>query len=145
VALAPESIDPNCNSSLQTTAKVAGNRLHLLSDTMDTMSNGVQALIDEFAADAVISGSELAERATSYWDSSPTKAKALLRLTSTEQVSRAMRICAEQKQTVVVQGGLTGVVAGAVSSADDIIISLERMHQIESVDAMDGVAIGVPL
>ncbi len=105
------------------------------------MSNGVQALIDEFGVDAVISGSALAERATSYWDSSPTKAKALLRLTSTEQVSRAMRICAAQKQTVVVQGGLTGVVAGAVSSADDIIISLERMNQIESVDAMDGIAV----
>jgi FAD/FMN-containing dehydrogenase len=109
------------------------------------MSDLVQSLIDEFGADAVIGESELAERATSYWDSSPTTAKALLRLTSTEQLSRAMKMCAAQSQTVVVQGGLTGVVAGAVSSAEDIIISLERMHQIESVDAMDGVAIGVPL
>ena len=105
------------------------------------MSDLVQFLVDEFGDDAVTTGSDLAERATSYWDSSPTQAKALLRLTSTEQVSRAMRICAEQKQTVVVQGGLTGVVAGAVSSADDIIISLERMNQIESVDAMDGIAV----
>ena len=105
------------------------------------MSDLVQSLIDEFGADAVIGESELAERATSYWDSSPTEAKALLRLTSTDQVSQALKMCAAQYQTVVVQGGLTGVVAGAVSSAEDIIISLERMHQIESVDAMDGVAI----
>ena len=101
----------------------------------------LQALIDEFGADAVLSGSELAARATSYWDSSPTEAKALLRLTSTEQVSRAMQMCAAQNQTIVVQGGLTGVVGGAVATADDIIISLERMNQIESVDAMDGVAV----
>ena len=105
------------------------------------MSDLVQSLIDEFGADAVIGESVLAERATSYWDSSPTIAKALLRLTSTEQVSRAMTMCATQNQTVVVQGGLTGVVGGAVATADDIIISLERMNQIESVDEMDGVAV----
>lgn len=105
------------------------------------MSDLVQTLVDEFGDDAVVSESALATRATSYWDSSPTKAKALLRLTSTEQLSRAMRICAERQQTVVVQGGLTGVVAGAVASSDDIIISLAPMNQIESVDAMDGVAV----
>jgi len=105
------------------------------------MSDLVQSLIDEFGADAVIAGKQLAARATSYWDSSPIAAKALLRPTSTEQVSQAMRMCAEQKQTVVVQGGLTGVVGGAVSTSDDIIISLERMNRIESVDAMDGVAV----
>ena len=105
------------------------------------MSDVVQKLIDEFGVDAVIGSSQVAERATSYWDSSPTEAKALLRLTSTEQVSRAMRICAELKQTVVVQGGRTGVVEGAVSTPDDIIISLEQMNKIESVDAMDGVAV----
>ncbi len=105
------------------------------------MSDLVQSLIDEFGADAVISGDQIVDRATSYWDSSPTEAKALLRLTSTAQVSQAMRMCAKQNQTVVVQGGLTGVVAGAVSTSDDVIISLERMNQIESVDAMDGVAV----
>jgi FAD/FMN-containing dehydrogenase len=105
------------------------------------MSDVVQLLIKEFGVDAVIGSSQVAERATSYWDSSPTKAKALLRLTSTEQVSRAMQICSQEKQTVVVQGGLTGVVGAAVSTSDDIIISLEGMNQIESVDAMDGVAV----
>jgi FAD/FMN-containing dehydrogenase len=112
-----------------------------LSDTIGQMSDLVQSLIDEFGAAAVINQSALAERASSYWDSSPTEAKALLRLTSTEQVSQAMRMCAAQDQTVVVQGGLTGVVGGAVSTASDIIISLEGMNQIESVDAMDGVAV----
>lgn len=105
------------------------------------MSDLVQSFVDEFGDDAVLSGSDVTERATSYWNSSPTEAKALLRLTSTEQVSRAMQICTQQNQTVVVQGGLTGVVEGAVATADDVIISLERMNQIESVDEMDGVAV----
>ena len=113
----------------------------LLSDTISSMSDLVRTLIDEFGADAVISGDQLFQRATSYWDSSPTKAKALLRLTSTEELSRAMRLCSKKKQSVVVQGGLTGVVEGAVATPDDVIISLERMSQIESVDSMDGVAV----
>lgn len=33
------------------------------------------------------------------------------------------------------------MVAGAVSTQDDVIISLERMHAIERVDEMDGVAV----
>ncbi len=52
-----------------------------------------------------------------------------------------MRLCTEYGQTVVMQGGLTGVVQGAVSKADDLIISLEKMNLIESVDAHDGVAV----
>ncbi|MGI9202159.1 MAG: FAD-binding oxidoreductase, partial [Woeseiaceae bacterium] len=101
----------------------------------------VKQLEGVLAAGDIVPSDALAERATSYWDSSPTEAKALLRPANTEQVSEILRICHDSKQTVVVQGGLTGVVEGAVSTADDIIISLERMNTIESVDTMDGVAV----
>ena len=89
----------------------------------------------------VISGPDLLERATSYWDSSPTLAKAMVRPRSTEQVSDILRICNELHQTVVVQGGLTGAVKGASTQPEDLIISLEKMTDIESVDQLDGVAI----
>jgi FAD/FMN-containing dehydrogenase len=102
-------------------------------------------LIDELLAlmgdTDVIRGAALAERATSYWNSSPTDAKALLRPKSTEQLSGIMRICHAHNQSVVVQGGLTGIVEGAVSTSDDVIVALERMNQIESVDEFDGVAV----
>ena len=102
-------------------------------------------IVDQLSAllpnGAVIDGDLLTERATSYWDSSPTQAKALLSPESTQQVSDVMRLCHDAGQSVVVQGGLTGVVQGAVSSAEDVIITLERMHEIESVDAIDGVAV----
>ena len=89
---------------------------------------------------AIVTGDDIAQRATSYWDASPTAAKALLRPETTEQVSQILRLCSELGQSVVTQGGLTGVVAGAQSSAADIIISLDRMNAVESIDDMDGVA-----
>ncbi len=90
---------------------------------------------------AVVTDAALHERATSYWDPSPTDARALIRPESTRQVSDVLKLCNKHKQTVVVQGGLTGVVQGAISTSEDIIISLERMSEIESVDDMDGVAV----
>ena len=97
--------------------------------------------LENLVPGGVVSGDELRDRATSYWDASPTRSKALVRPISTQQVSDVMRLCHKHGQTVVVQGGLTGVVEGAVSTADDVIISLERMTAIESVDEMDGVAV----
>lgn len=105
------------------------------------MPNLIDILTDELGPNAVLVGDAVAARATSYWDSSPTVAAALLRPKSTDEVSRIMRICAAHGQPVVVQGGLTGIVDGAVATAGDVIVSLERMNKIESVDALDGVAV----
>ena len=105
------------------------------------MTDVVQILIDEFGSAAVVDAECLRERATSYWDSSPTEARCLIRPESTEELGAMMRVCHEHAQTVVAQGGKTGVVQGAVSTAADVIVSLERMNQVESVDTADGVAI----
>jgi FAD/FMN-containing dehydrogenase len=90
---------------------------------------------------AVVSGDRIAERSTSYWDSSPTQACALVRPGSTAELSDVMRLCHARGQSVVVQGGLTGLVAGAVSRAEDVIVSLERMNRVESIDEWDGIAV----
>ena len=105
------------------------------------MSDVPKLLIDELGASAVIGADRLRERATSYWDATPTEARCLVRPGSTEELARAMRICHEHDQPVVVQGGKTGIVQGAVSTAGDVIVSLERMDRVESVDASDGVAV----
>ena len=101
----------------------------------------IQQLGEALGPDGFVDSERLRGRATSYWDSSPTQARCLLRPTSTEQLSAIMKICHEHGQSVVMQGGLTGIVEGALSTADDIIISLERMNEIESVDVLDGVAV----
>ena len=105
---------------------------------MDNLIDRLQQVVGDFG---IINGPDLVERAISYWDPAATVAKALVRPGSTAEVSDVLRLCHEHGQTVVVQGGLTGVVEGALSGPEDLIISLERMADIESVDTMDGVAV----
>ena len=102
------------------------------------MNPVVKSLIELLGEDIVVYGDRLSERATSYWDSAPTQALALIRPKTTEQVSTALRICHQFDQPVVTQGGLTGCVEGAVADKKEIIISLERMTDIEDIDVLGG-------
>ena len=104
------------------------------------MSSLLSTLTEALGADAILTGEALKQRATSYWDASPTAALALLRPSSTEQVSHVLRICHQYDQPVVTQGGLTGCVVGAVADAQEVILSLERMTSIEDIDALEGTA-----
>ncbi|BCP55239.1 oxidoreductase [Kaistia sp. 32K] len=58
---------------------------------------------------------------------------------SVEEVSMLMRCCHELRLHVVPQGGLTGLVGAAVPSHPDgeVVVSLERMNRVRSVDAID--------
>lgn len=92
------------------------------------------ALIEALGASAVIYGETLRQRPTSYWDASPTLAKALIRPRSTGELSKALAICHRFNQPVVTQGGLTGCTSGAVASPEEVLISFERMTAIEDID-----------
>lgn len=105
---------------------------------MNTIEDRLRSVVGD---SGIISGAALQGRAASYWDSSPTEAMCLVRPASTDELSDVMRLCHRARQTVVVQGGLTGVVKGAEATGADVIVSLEKMHRIESVDELDGVAI----
>ncbi len=105
---------------------------------MDVLIDRLQQIVGQ---SGLISGPDLTDRATSYWDASPTRAKVLVRPRTTEEASEGLLLCHETGQTVVVQGGLTGAVEGALSSDNDLIISLEKMAKVESVDELDGVAV----
>ena len=100
----------------------------------DTVTTLQQALGDE----CVVTGAAVSQRATSYWDQSPTTALALLKPRSTEQVSQALAICHAHRQPVITHGGLTGCVQGADARPNEIIISLEKMNRIEHVDTSGG-------
>jgi len=105
---------------------------------MDVLLKELQEIVGK---GGFVSAADLSDRATSYWDSSPTEARAMLRPSSTDEVSKLLRCCHKHNQTVVIQGGLTGVVQGADSTSDDVIISLEKMSAVESIDELDGVAV----
>ncbi len=105
------------------------------------MSKVIELIQAQLSNEAVLLGADVTARATSYWDPSPTQALAIVRPETTEQVSAVLKICHDQDQAVVLAGGLTGVVEGAVAGPDDIVISLERMNQIEVVDELDNTAV----
>jgi len=86
-------------------------------------------------ADHVLSAASVAERATHFWDPSPMVAMALVRPANTQEVSDVLKACHQHNQPVVTHGGVTGLVDGDKSTDQDIILSLERMCTIESVDA----------
>jgi FAD/FMN-containing dehydrogenase len=53
---------------------------------------------------------------------------------TTEQVSAILAACHAEGMPVVPQGGLTSMVGGALPTRPSIVLSLERMRQIEEID-----------
>jgi FAD/FMN-containing dehydrogenase len=107
------------------------------------MTDIVDTLTQALSNGAVITGEDLAQR-----NNQGVIPKALLRPNSTDEVIKIMQICHENNQKIVPQGGLTGLVNGADTQADEIAISMERMNKIEEIDAASRtmtVQAGVPL
>ncbi len=76
------------------------------------------------------------------------KPRAVVRPKTTEDVSALLRLCHREKVPVTTQGGMTGLVRGALPNANEIVLSMERMNAVEEVDTSTGVAIaqaGTPL
>ena len=68
----------------------------------------------------------------------PVEPLALARPRSTEEVAAILSACHAAGIAVVPQGGLTGISGGAHPAADGIVISLERLNQIDAIDADAG-------
>ena len=62
------------------------------------------------------------------------QAEIIVRPESTEEVSKILSVCNQAGQPVIVHGGLTGLVYGTRTSPDQLILSLERMNNIEEID-----------
>ncbi len=61
-------------------------------------------------------------------------AMAIVRPGSTEEVAKIVRACQKANISIVPQSGNTGLCGGAVSSRNQIILSLDRMNNIRSID-----------
>jgi len=96
-------------------------------------------LRNALGADAVLSGDAVRGRSAGVWGPPRSiEAGLLVRPRSTEDVARALAICHECAQPVVVHGGLTGVVDGAWAGSGDVVLSLEALTGIESIDPLGG-------
>lgn len=91
---------------------------------------------------------EARQRPAGWGLEEPCQALAILRPQTTDEVSKVLALCYEAGQAVCVQGGMTGLVQGGVATSDEIVMSLERMREIEAVDTVGRtmtVQAGVPL
>ena len=104
-----------------------------------------EAILD---SNGILRGEEVSGRAVHVWNEEGIQARAILRPTTTAQVSAILKICNEANQPVIAHGGLTGLVQSSITGANDVVLSLERMNTIEEVDEIGRtmtVQAGVPL
>lgn len=87
-------------------------------------------------ADGVLTGDAVRQRYPGYFMSA-IGADAIVRPASTEQVSQVLALCNQQRQPVVVQGGMSGWVRGTQTQAGELALSLERLNRIEQVDPLN--------
>ncbi|HAH11207.1 MAG TPA: FAD-binding oxidoreductase [Alphaproteobacteria bacterium] len=113
------------------------------------MSDTLQSLAAIVGPKGFIPEAEARDWKAGPWPGLNTRAaRAVLRPASTQEVSAILKVCHEKGQRVVPAGGLTGLVHGTDSAADEIVLSLERMNHILEIDPTGRtmtVEAGVPL
>ena len=85
--------------------------------------------------DSILSNGKEKLRFDHIWKTDiPTNAFAVIFPKSTQQISEIMKLCYENNQKVVIQGGLTNLVGSTITRKNDLVISLDKMNQIEEID-----------
>jgi len=96
-------------------------------------------LVSALGPDAVATPAEadLSRHLSDYANEAPAGVRLLAAVYArgTGDVSRTLAICNDAGVAVVPQGGMTGLVAGSVPQQSCVVLSLERMREIEAVDA----------
>ncbi len=99
------------------------------------MADFIAQLRDIVGDKGLVLKEELSGRSAGYRHPDKTLcAKVLVRPTCTEEVSAVLKLCNDNGQAVVSHGGLTGLVDGNIVGEDEVILSLERMREIEEID-----------
>lgn len=108
----------------------------------------LDALVAALGADGVLTGAAVQERATSWIDSTPLQALAIVRPCTTTEVATVLHLCLAARQPVVTFGGGTNLVSATRTTLQDLVLSLERMSAVVEVDAVNQtmtVQAGAPL
>lgn len=71
----------------------------------------------------------------------PGNSELVLLPSTVDQLSRTLKFCNENNLSVVVQGGNTGLVAGAVPANDELVICTSKLNKIISFDEISGILI----
>jgi len=99
------------------------------------MADFIEQLRDIVGDKGLVLHEDLQNRAAGYRHPDKTlEARVLVRPASTDEVSKVLKLCNDAGQAVVSHGGLTGLVDGNIAGADELILSMERMREIEEID-----------
>ena len=79
-----------------------------LTNVIDSSSEVAKALIAELGQEAVLLDGDVNSRGAGIWRTDNVRAQVLVRPRTTDEVSRALKVCNEYGQSVVTHGGLTG-------------------------------------
>jgi len=99
---------------------------------VSTVIDEIRKLVGETG---VLTGDDVTARHASWVRNTPMIAAAIVRPANTKEVAAVLELCHKTDQSVVPLGGNTGLVEGATSTENDIVLSLERMNSVESLDA----------
>ncbi len=107
------------------------------------------ALRERFGPAAVLEGDAVGARHHVDFSGEHAAApRALLRPATTAELAAMIDLCAQARQPLVVQGGMTGLAGGATPRHGEVALSLERMTGVEAIDRESmtaTVAAGTPL
>ena len=112
---------------------------------MNDLLKDVEAVVGERG---LLIGDDVRSRQAAWLRNEPMRGKAIVRPADTAETSAVLSICHAAGQTVVPLGGNTGLVDGTRACDDDVLLSLERMNDIEDLDTVActmTVHAGVPL
>jgi FAD/FMN-containing dehydrogenase len=111
-----------------------------MSNTINN-SSFIREMLTALDVPGVLSGEDVRIRSCDPFRNRPSLSPALLRPRSTAEVSTILAAATAHHQPIVTHGGRTGVSGGAFASAEEIIVSLERMSAIEEIDTYNNVAV----
>ena len=113
------------------------------------MSDILNTLASHISADSILVGEAIDSRYMSDYSGLDAQTPlAVLRPGTTEEISSLLKICNDNGQGIVPQGGMTGIAAGALPTENAIVLSLERMSGIDELDEKSAtmtVLAGTPL
>lgn len=95
----------------------------------------VQLLIETLGSSKVLTGQLLQQRYCHIWKmDEPLKALAVIIPNELEDITKALQLCNEHGQEIIVHGGLTNLVGATFVEPHQIVLSLEKFNKIEDID-----------